>query len=139
MSIALALGACGADADCTFDVSTELRATATDVQPILAQSCAVGGCHLSAPGAGGLVLDVVDSTWPSALIGVPSQENPGMDLVDAGDPDRSWLVRKIFGSFCGVSCAPTLGCGAAMPFGAPLDDADRSTIVAWVMAGAPSS
>jgi glucose/arabinose dehydrogenase len=138
-----ALCACGtSDTDCsptTDELSANAPAAASDVQPILAQNCAVGGCHLSQPGAGGLVLDVSTATWPNGLVGVAAHESPSMDLVTAGDPDRSWLVHKIFGSFCGAVCNSTLGCGAEMPFGASLSDADRGTIVAWVLAGAPSS
>ena len=142
MALALAAVACGTSDDlCAVDVDfpASPSATAADVQPILAHNCAVGGCHLSAPGAGGLVLAVASPTWPDALIGVPAHENPAMDLVAAGDPDRSWLVRKLAGSFCGVSCDPALGCGAAMPFGTPLSDADRGTVAAWVLAGAPEA
>jgi hypothetical protein len=143
--IAVALGACGtSDTDCSatsddFAANASAPATASDVQPILAQNCALGGCHLSGPGAGGLVLDVSAATWPNALVGVAARESPSMNLVTAGDPDRSWLVHKIFGSFCGATCDRALGCGAEMPFGAALSDANRSTIVAWVIAGAPSS
>jgi hypothetical protein len=141
---ALTFVACGtSDTDCSamsddFATNAPAQAKASDVQPILAQNCAVGGCHLSEPGAGGLVLDVSAATWPNGLVGVAAHESPSFDLVTAGDPDRSWLVHKIFGSFCGAVCNPTLGCGAEMPFGASLSDADRGTIVAWVMAGAPS-
>lgn len=141
MALAVSAVACGTSDDrCAIDeeFTANPGATAADVQPILAHNCAVGGCHLNAPGAGGLVLDVSSPTWPNALVGVPAHENPAMDLVAAGDPDRSWLVRKISGSFCGVSCDPALGCGAEMPFGTPLSDADRGTIDAWVMGGAPS-
>jgi len=114
------------------------QASAAAVKVILAQRCALGGCHLHAPGAAGLVLDVSSDSWTSALVGVPALESPSMDRVAAGDPDRSWLVYKIIGSFCGAACDPTLGCGAEMPFGTALAAADQETIVAWVVAGAPS-
>ncbi|HEX4422342.1 MAG TPA: hypothetical protein VH165_30725 [Kofleriaceae bacterium] len=139
--LCLCAAACGADtAGCA--TPSELagpapaHATTADVQAILAQDCALGGCHLRAPGAGGLVLDVTSTAWLAATVGVPAVQNPTMDLVTPGDPDRSWLALKISGELCGASCDPALGCGAQMPFGEPLRDADRAIIVAWIAAGA---
>jgi len=141
LAIACALAACGTDIapSCPvpdFAAGAPAQARASDVQQIFAHSCALGGCHLHDPGAGGLVLDVSSTAWMGAIVGVRAHENPAMDLVSAGDPDRSWLVRKVFGDTCGASCDPALGCGAQMPFGAPLADADRATIAAWIAAGA---
>jgi hypothetical protein len=112
------------------------RATADDVTPILEKSCALGGCHLRAPGAGGLVLDRSTAAWRTAVVNVPAQQNPAMALVAPGDPDRSWLVVKIFGAFCNASCDRTLGCGASMPPGQPLSDTERATIMTWIRDGA---
>ena len=110
-------------------------ASADDVHAILAARCAVGGCHLSAPGAGNLVL--AGSAWTQRVVGVPSQEAPSLVLVAPGDPENSWLARKVFGEPCDDACAPGLGCGIQMPFGTALSDADQQTIVAWIAAGAP--
>jgi hypothetical protein len=147
IAFALGLGAaaCGSSssdgADCgpapDVTANAPAQATAADVQPILAKNCAVGGCHLN--GAGGLVLDVASPSWVKAVVGVPAQENPSINLVTAGDPDQSWLVDKIFGRLCGDACDPRLGCGAQMPFGTALSDIDRGTIVAWIDAGAPGN
>lgn len=112
------------------------QATTADVQAILAHDCALGGCHLRAPGAGGLVLAVSSTAWRAATVGIAAQQNPAMALVTPGDPDHSWLAVKISGEFCGMACDPALGCGARMPFGTPLPESDRATIVAWIEAGA---
>jgi len=112
------------------------HATAADVQVILARDCALGGCHLRAPGAGDLVLDVSSTAWLRAVVGVAARERPALQLVSPGEPDRSWLAVKLFGVFCEASCDAALGCGAPMPFGTPLSDADRALIVAWIAAGA---
>jgi hypothetical protein len=138
-ALALALAACGADTDAEcpvprIDVPGE-PATADDVRSILARACAVGGCHLSAPGAGGLVLDVTSPAWIAALVDVPAQESPSLELVARGDPARSWLVRKLEGAFCPAQCPS--GCGGRMPVGEPLTAAERATIIAWIVAGAP--
>jgi hypothetical protein len=111
-------------------------ASADDVAPILARSCALGGCHLTAPGAGGLVLGRSTDAWRAALVNVPSQQSPAMALVTPGDPAGSWLVVKILGAMCGEVCDPALGCGGPMPPGEALSDAERATIVAWIADGA---
>ncbi len=137
---ALALG-CGAEsAVCApvevAAVDSAATAGADDVAMILGRSCALGGCHLSGPGAGGLVLGRSSDAWRAALVNVPSQQNPAMPLVAPGDPDRSWLVVKLLGSFCDAPCDPELGCGGPMPPGEPLSDAERATIIAWIADGA---
>jgi hypothetical protein len=117
-----------------IEVDLAARATAAEVQPIIARSCALGGCHLSAPGAAGLVLD---SRWVENVVGVPSKANPAQALVVAGNPKASWFVAKLFSPLCGTAtCDRTLGCGGPMPPGEPLSAAERALIVAWVQAGA---
>ncbi len=118
----------------TADSSTS--APASDARAVLSGNCALGGCHASAPGAGGLVLDVRSPSWADALVGVASEENPSMNLVTAGDPGDSWLVHKVYGAVCGYSCDPSLGCGGQMPFGGSLGETQRATLVAWIEAGA---
>ncbi|HUJ61821.1 MAG TPA: hypothetical protein VLX92_25125 [Kofleriaceae bacterium] len=135
-ALALALAACGTEPDTSgcalVPDPSGASARAADVEPILAASCALGGCHLHAPGAGGLVLD---DGWVAAVVGVRAQES-SMMLVTPGDPDDSWLVHKIYGTFCPGSCDGGVGCGAEMPFGGALSDPERATIVAWIAAGA---
>lgn len=136
--LGLGLG-CGADTSVCAPmapVAPAVHATAGDVQSILARSCAVGGCHLRAPGAGGLVLDPISPAWASAVVGVRAQANPAVELVAAGAPERSWLIAKLDGSFCGATCDPDVGCGAEMPPGEPLSTAERARIVAWIRDGA---
>jgi hypothetical protein len=139
--LALALFAVGCGSDpATCDSPVELAAvelaSADDVAPILERSCALGGCHLSGPGAGGLVLGRSTAAWRAALVNVPSQQNPMMTLVAPGDPDRSWLVAKIRGSLCDATCDRASGCGGPMPPGDPLSESERATIIAWIANGA---
>jgi hypothetical protein len=139
--IALALAACGTDtgSECAapqIDVAAQL-ATADDVRPIVARACAIGGCHLSAPGAGGLVLDMTSPAWITALVDVPARQSPSLALIVPGDPAQSWLVRKLDGEFCPAQCPG--GCGGRMPVGEPLTAAERATIIAWIESGASRS
>lgn len=133
LALVLALAGCGIDtAECpTVQLDETVHASAADVAPIIARACAVGGCHLRAPGAGELVLD---AGWRAALVGVPAQQHPAMALVAPGSPEQSWLVAKLEGGFCGMTCAQ--GCGAAMPPGEPLPAAERAIIAAWIRDGA---
>lgn len=149
MAIALAAAACGStdtsssSVEATCPVEPDVSATApphasrADVEIILGQSCAVGGCHASAPGAGGLVLSMASAAWVDGVVAVPSRENPSMSLVNAGAPEESWLVHKVAGAPCGYTCDPKRGCGAQMPPGGGLSTTERATIVAWIKSGAP--
>jgi hypothetical protein len=141
LGVALAIGGCAeTDASCGrgTDLTTREPDTASraDVQAILGRSCAVGGCHASAPGAGGLVLPQADAAWVDSVVGVRSQENPSMDLVARGAPERSWLVHKISGDLCRFACDTKLGCGGQMPFGEQLAEQERGVILAWIRRGA---
>jgi hypothetical protein len=139
LTLVLCAVGCGADTaacDSPVAIAAVDRATADDVTSILERSCALGGCHLSGPGAGGLVLGRSTAAWRTAMVNVRSQQNPAMALVVPGDPDRSWLVAKILGAFCGVTCDRALGCGGAMPPGVPLSGPERATIIAWIADGA---
>jgi len=144
LAVALAFGGCGAsDGTCGPGTALTARepetASRTDVQEILGRSCAVGGCHASAPGAGGLALPQASAAWVDSVVGVRSQENPSMDLVAPGDPARSWLVYKISGDLCRFTCDPKVGCGGQMPFGQQLSEEERGIILAWVRDGASTN
>jgi hypothetical protein len=140
LGVALVVGGCGqTDASCggaALTVREPDTASPAAAKAILGRSCAVGGCHASAPGAGGLVLPQAGAAWVDSVVGVRSQENPSMDLVTPGDPERSWLVHKIAGDLCRFSCDAAVGCGGQMPFGDQLAEPERGTIVAWIRAGA---
>ena len=139
-ALALCAVACGGDpepCDSPVELLSGAHASADEVAPILERSCALGGCHLSGPGAGGLVLGRSAAAWRAALVNVPSQQNPTMMLISPGDPDRSWLVAKIRGALCAATCDRALGCGGPMPPGESLSDSERVTIIAWIADGAP--
>lgn len=68
----------------------------------------------------------------AALVGVASTEQPTVLRVSAGDPDASYLVRKLEG-------APGIT-GSRMPLGAaPLDAALIANVRAWITAGAANN
>jgi hypothetical protein len=86
-------------------------------------------CHSGASAPQGLQLDEGHSY--ALLVGVPSNEVPGLDRVKPGDPDNSYLVQKIEGA-SGIV-------GARMPFGGPyLPQSTINIIRQWISDGAQS-
>jgi hypothetical protein len=68
----------------------------------------------------------------AALVGVASTQQPSLQRVNAGNPDDSYVVRKIEG-------APGIT-GGRMPLGgAPLDATLIANVRAWITAGAQNN
>jgi hypothetical protein len=83
-------------------------------------------CHSGAGAPHGLRLDAANSY--ALLVGVPSDEQPSVLRVKAGDPNNSYLIRKLEG---------TAGTGERMPAGLPpLPQADINMIRQWITDGA---
>ncbi len=100
------------------------------VQPIFDQSCALAGCHSSGSAAGGLVLAAGSAI--NNIVGVPSSQQPALNRVASGDPENSYLVRKIEGT-SGIS-------GGRMPLNrSPLSAAQIASIRTWITEGAENN
>jgi len=85
-------------------------------------------CHAGPSAPEGLQLDAAHSY--QLLVGVPSVEQPSLLRVKPGDPDDSYMVRKISGG-PGIS-------GGRMPLGEPaLAQATIDAIRQWITNGAP--
>lgn len=94
---------------------------------IFTPNCAFSGCHSGAGAAAGMSLAA--DRIAGQLIGVVSPTS-GMKRVDPGNPEGSYLLKKLRGD-AGIS-------GAQMPLGdAPLSAAQLELIRAWIAAGAP--
>lgn len=119
------------DTDETDTVETDAGAPtfSGDVQPIFANSCASGGCHGGPEGLTGL--DLSPSVAYDQLVGAPSFQVPTLNRVTAGDPDQSYLMNKLHGTFEDVG-----GSGDIMPPGFGLGAADIDVVSAWIAAGA---
>jgi hypothetical protein len=103
---------------------------AKDVQPILTASCAVSGCHRGNNPEEGLSLAAGESH--AATVGVPSGQASDLNLVEPGDPQKSYLFHKISGTQRSVG-----GDGTRMPRNrAPLRAADIEKIRQWIEQGA---
>ena len=68
----------------------------------------------------------------AATVGVASGQQPALQLIEAGNPDQSYLVRKIEGD-------PSIN-GQQMPRGGPPLSTDLIEMIrAWTLDGAPDS
>jgi mono/diheme cytochrome c family protein len=128
-SMVLGLAACAGDdtGDTDTDTDTDPAATPTyaaDIQPIFDTSCV--SCHTTGAASAGL-----DLTASANIVGVVSTQAAPMNLVEAGDPDNSYLWHKVNGTHGGAG-----GSGEQMPQGSELAAADLATIEAWITGGA---
>ena len=88
--------------------------------------CATSGCHQGAGAPQGLRLDAANSY--ALLVDVDSTQDPTFKRVAPGDPDNSYLIRKLEG---------TASVGAQMPAGAPpLPQAEIDIMRQWIIDGA---
>ncbi len=103
-----------------------LAATLESIQVNLFDaSCTV--CHAGAAAPLGLRLDAGNSY--TNLVGVPSTQVGSLLRVDPGDPDASYLIRKLEG---------TASEGQLMPLGgAPVPQATIDFVRQWISDGAP--
>jgi hypothetical protein len=98
-------------------------------EQIFAQSCALSGCHDSESATGDLIL--LSSAAYSQLVGVtpdnPAAAGAGLQRIFPGDPDLSFLYRKIIDDL-------EVGWGSSMPDGAaPLSPDQAEIIRLWII------
>jgi hypothetical protein len=83
-------------------------------------------CHIGATAPLGLRLDAANSY--GLLVGVPSAQEPSLQRVQPGNPDNSYLIRKLEG---------TASTGGRMPLdGTPLSQANIDVVRQWITDGA---
>ena len=100
-----------------------------DILPILSMKCS---CHQSAASGSNGNLSFPAADAYNNLVGVASDDIPGMNLIEPNEPDNSYLLHKLKGTQADVG-----GAGGLMPIGPPLDDADLQLFEDWISAGAP--
>ena len=108
---------------------------ATIQKRIFDATCATPSCHGAAAAAGGL--DLAAGAAYGNLVGVsaanPSAQAAGVLRVVPGDPDRSFLLRKLLGQL-------GAGEGSRMPLvGTPLSPSSLDLVRRWIAAGAPET
>jgi hypothetical protein len=116
-----------------------------DIQPMLAVTCALSGCHMSggSPQAGldlGPSMATTDSATLSTILTnmkAKSMTAPSLNRVTPGMPEKSFLMVKIEGDPTACSSECTAGCGLRMPFGgSALSDTEIGKFRDWIKSGA---
>jgi hypothetical protein len=104
-------------------------ATFTRVQnEVFTPNCAVAGCHSALAPQQGMNLSA--GAAYANTVRVPSKERPDLNRIEPGDPNRSYLVKKIRGDADIV--------GVRMPNGGTLTAAQIQLVIDWVSRGAPN-
>jgi len=127
----LAVVACGNQKELPFDpggTPPDPEATFTRVQgEVFSASCALSGCHAgAAPQAG---MDLSLGVAYQNTVGVSSTERADLWRIAPGDPDSSYLIKKVRGD-------PDIS-GSRMPFGGTLGASQMRLLTDWVRRGAP--
>jgi hypothetical protein len=109
---------------------------AESVQPIWNGRCFGTTCHdIDQPG-GALNLATDGPTDPYTELTTRSHALSGMPYVTVGDPNNSYLWRKLEGTHTDDDLMNSGG-GSRMPLGTPaLDDGTMALIEAWIVGGA---
>lgn len=122
-----ALTACGGEDAATIGTDIE-----SIQQNIFAPACATAGCHDAESKGGELDMSTTDKSY-NGMINIPAVNRVakanGWVNVKPGDPERSFLVRKLDG--------PGAGEGDPMPSEAQMLNAYyRDIVVQWIAEGA---
>ncbi len=131
-------GSDAADSAQPIDVGT---VTYAQVQAVYTRSCAAfSSCH-NATGMRG-DLDLTGESSFGETVCTPSTHAIGLNLIEPGDPARSYLVHKLEGTMRTLpECmgGNPLRCGEAMPMvsGGMLAPAELALFRAWISQGAP--
>ncbi len=105
------------------------NATFTRVQgEVFSVSCALSGCHSGASPTGGMNLTA--GVAYGNIVRVHSTERADLNRIEPGDPDRSYMVKKLRGD-------PDI-VGSPMPLIGSISAAQRQLVIDWVRRGAPN-
>lgn len=94
LSLAVGLGVLASAGVLEIRAGQASTAVPDDVKNVFVSRCAV--CHRGKTPPAGLVLEA--ERLPASIVGVASSENNGLQLVEPGLPEASYLVRKIKGA-----------------------------------------
>ncbi len=98
---------------------------------IFTPTCAKSGCHAANTASAGMVLDAGRAY--AQIVGRPSTEQPTLHRIEPGDPNHSYMIKKLRGD-------PDIT-GGQMPLDRPgsLTKEQMDGLVGWVLAGAPNN
>jgi hypothetical protein len=122
---------------CRPQVDPDTISFRSNIQELFTRSCALGGCHDAATRAQNLTLS--SGAAHRAIVGRRSTQRELL-LVRPGDPDASYLVRKIEGGPGISGVLMPSGCPGAPQGGAVCLSADGIEAVrTWILACAPNN
>jgi hypothetical protein len=105
------------------------NATFTRVQnEVFTGNCVIAGCHAALGAQRGMSLKA-GSAYGN-IVGVPSVEMPSLNRIQPGNPDKSYMVKKLRGD-ADIS-------GVRMPDGGSLSPDKVQLVIDWVRRGAPN-
>jgi CHRD domain len=103
---------------------------AREIQPIFTANCS---CHSGRFASAGMNLAAGQAI--ANIVNVPSGEARGVDRIEPGDPQKSYLLHKLLGTQRTVG-----GSGSRMPLGGkPLSDDQINKIRQWITQGAKNN
>jgi hypothetical protein len=112
----------------------ELGATFSSLEAaVFVPRCATSACHSGSPPANGVPVSLDAGQGWLEMVDVAAIGAPGVDVVEPGDPQASYLVHKLRGTGSQVG-----GTDALMPPDGQLDEAELLAIEAWIASGAPN-
>jgi hypothetical protein len=115
---------------------SETGVFAVMVRPFLDSTC--GGCHSAIAPSAGMTLGgrgVSSSEIIDGLVGVKST-NGEYDLIEPGNPARSWVYLKASGEAASVSCSSACGREKMPPSGPGLTASQLAALRQWIADGA---
>jgi hypothetical protein len=108
---------------------------AGELAPLIEATCFGAACHDQTPAAGTLNLSAANGD-PYLDLTTRSHALSGMPYVTVGDPDQSYLYRKLVGTHA-MGDLEGQGSGTQMPQGAPpLSPGQLDLFEDWILTGA---
>lgn len=98
---------------------------------IFTPNCAKAECHAASAASGEMVLETGRAY--GEIVNRPAAGNSSFDRIEPGDPERSYMIKKLRGD-------PDIT-GDQMPLDAPgsLTQEQMDGLIGWILAGAPNN
>lgn len=136
-----------------FDAMSPTVSFKTDVLPFFQQSCGIStSCHgdinmpddkrpYLGPNKDTTAMQSDIDAIMASIVGVQSYYEPGMPIVKAGEPENSFLMYKLDGTFDCDKLTCGNDCGALMPQGVsdPVEQTSRDAVRRWIAQGAQNN
>ncbi|MCA9586684.1 MAG: hypothetical protein KC657_15120 [Myxococcales bacterium] len=117
------------------DLTTPKVSFQADVVPIIKRSCTDAACHGSKGASEGIFLPPDNPGDMYAALTGPATSTLSMNVATPGDPAKSFVMHKLDGDQCTVTCVKG-GCGDRMPPDGQLPVETRDVIRRWIAQGA---